>query len=159
MLRRESWRVMEEFHRDGVLRALGVSNFEPRHIDDILACAGVKPAVNQVERHAYLAQTELREYCARHEILLEAYGSAGAKGLLEDPVVRAIAAAHGRTAAQVSLKYSVQRGIVVLAKSVTEKRIAQNAKLFDFELSEEDLAKLEALDCGQRSYWDNSNAP
>lgn len=159
MLRRESWRVMEEFHRDGVLRALGVSNFEPRHIDDILACAGVKPAVNQVERHAYLAQTELREYCARHEILLEAYGSAGAKGLLEDPVVRAIAAAHGRTAAQVSLKYSVQRGIVVLAKSVTEKRIAQNAKLFDFELSEEDLSKLEALDCGQRSYWDNSNAP
>lgn len=85
MLRRESWRVMEEFHRDGVLRALGVSNFEPRHIDDILACAGVKPAVNQVERHAYLAQTELREYCARHEILLEAMARLAPRGCLRTP--------------------------------------------------------------------------
>ena len=150
---------MEDLYHAGTLKAIGVSNFEPRHIDDILDAGSVTPALNQVERHAYLTQAELHEYCSAHGIQLAAYGSVGAKGLLEDPIVRDIAQAHGRTPAQVSLKYSMQSGIVVLAKSITEKRIAKNSKLFDFELTKDDLARLDALDCGQRSYWDNSDVP
>jgi len=158
-LRTQSWLVLEEYHRAGTLRAIGVSNYEPRHIDEILECGTVKPCVNQIEHHAYLTRDEVREYCAEHGILVQAYGSAGAKGLLEDAAVCEIAAAHGRTPAQVSLKYSLQRGMLVLAKSTTEKRIAKNALLFDFELSDEEMAALGGLDKGERSYWDNSNVP
>ena len=158
-LRQQSWLVMEELHRAGSLRAIGVSNFEPRHIDGILDCGTVTPAVNQVELHAHLAQREMRAYCASHQILVEAFGSVGATGLRADPVVQEIAAAHKRTPAQVSLRLGLQRGAVVLAKSLTPKRIEENTKLFDFELSSDEVAALDALDAGRRTYWDNSGVP
>jgi len=150
---------MEEYHRAGALRAIGVSNFEPRHVDDILDAGTVTPAINQCECHAYLPQTELRHYCASRGILFSAYGSAGANGLLQDDLVREIAARHARTPAQISLRYAVQRGLVALTKSLSEKRIRKNGLIFDFELSDEEMGMLDGLGCGQRSYWDNSDAP
>jgi len=158
-LRRQSWLVMEEYHRAGALRAIGVSNFEPRHVDDILDAGTVTPAINQCECHAYLPQTELRHYCASRGILFSAYGSAGANGLLQDDLVREIAARHARTPAQISLRYAVQRGLVALTKSLSERRIRKNGLIFDFELSDEEMGMLDGLGCGQRSYWDNSDAP
>ena len=159
-LRQQSWRVMEELHKAGTLRAIGVSNFEPRHIDGILQSGSVTPAVNQIECHAKFQQAELRAYCSTHGILIESFGSIGAKGLRAEPAVQQIAKACKRTPAQVSLRYSLQRGAsVVLAKSLTPKRIAENAKLWDFELSDEDMASLDALGTSSRSYWDNSQVP
>ena len=111
------------------------------------------------DRHARLAQCELRAYCAERDILVTAYGSVGAKGLRADPVVQRIAAAHKRTPAQISLRHSYQRGACVLARSLTPKRIAENAEIFDFELSSEEVAELDKLDAGERSYWDNSQVP
>ena len=159
-LREQSWLAMEDLHKAGTCRAIGVSNFEPHHIDGIVQCGSVTPAVNQIECHAQFQQAELREYCSAKGILVEAFGAIGAKGLRADPAVQAIAKACKRTPAQVSLRYSLQRGAsVVLAKSLTPKRIAENAKLWDFELSEEDMACLDVLGTGSRSYWDNSQVP
>ena len=155
-LRQQSWVAMEARPE---ARAIGVSNFEQRHIESVLSCGSVMPAVNQIECHAQLAQIELRSYCAINGILIAAYGAVGAKGLRADPAVQAIAKAHKRTPAQVSLRYSLQRGGVALTKSVTPKRIAENAQLFDFELSTDEVSAMEALDSGTRSYWDNSGVP
>ena len=155
-LRQQSWVAMEARPE---ARAIGVSNFEQRHIESVLSCGSVTPAVNQIECHAQLAQIELRSYCAINGILIEAYGSVGAKGLRADPAVQAIAKAHKRTPAQVSLRYSLQRGGVALTKSVTPKRIVENAQLFDFELSADEVSAMESLDSGTRSYWDNSGVP
>ena len=155
-LRQQSWVAMEARTE---ARAIGVSNFEQRHIESVLRCGSVTPAVNQIECHAQLAQIELRSYCAINGILIAAYGAVGAKGLRADPAVQAIAKAHKRTPAQVSLRYSLQRGGVALTKSVTPKRIVENAQLFDFELSADEVSAMEALDSGTRSYWDNSGVP
>lgn len=158
--RRESWSVMEEFHQMGSLRAIGVSNFEARHMEDLRECGfSVTPAVNQVELHAYLGQKPLRDYCADRGILVGAYGSLGAAGLLEEPSVQALAAAKSRTPAQVSLRHGLQRGAYVLSRSVTPERIKENSKLFDFELTNDEVALLDALDCDERTYWDNSDVP
>jgi len=158
-LRRESWAAMTALHEAGCLRAIGVSNFEPRHIEQLLQWGEVTPAVNQVETHAYLGQAHIREYCATKGIAVTSFGSIGAEGLLADPTVQRIAEARGRSAAQVSLRHSLQRGCAVLARSTSPERIEANAKLFDFELSEEEMASLDALERGERTYWDNSQVP
>ena len=158
-LRQQTWRVLEEYHKAGTLRAIGVSNFEPRHIESILECGGVPPVMNQIEMHALLAQSELRTYCAERGILVAAYGSVGAKGLRADSAVQGIAATRKRTPAQISLRHTLQRGAVALARSTTPKRVTENAQVFDFTLSDEEMAALDALDAGKRSYWDNSEVP
>jgi len=156
-LRRQSWLVMEEEHRKGTLRAIGVSNFEPRHIDQLLRAGRVTPAVNQIECHPYLQQRELTEYCSSKGIVVEAYGSVGADGLLADPVVGRVAASHRRSPAQVLLRHAVQRGQVALVKSSNPRRIRENARVFDFALSDEEMRALDALERGERTYWDNSD--
>lgn len=158
-LRQQTWRVLEEQLEAGGVRAIGVSNFETRHIESVLEAGKVVPAINQIEMHAQLSQQELRAYCAARGIAVTAYGSVGAKGLRADAALQAIAQAHKRTPAQISLRHTLQRGAVVLAKSVTPKRVRENAQLFDFELSDEEVATLDALDSGTRSYWDNSDVP
>jgi 2,5-diketo-D-gluconate reductase A len=161
-LRQQSWLAMEAAHKAGTLRAIGVSNFERRHIESVLEVGMTTPAVNQIEMHAQLGQAELRAFCESHGIVVSAYGSVGAKGLRADPVVRKIAQAHKRTPAQVSLRHTLQaRGgsTVVLSKSCTPRRIAENAQCFEFQLSEEEVAAMDALDTGTRSYWDNTDVP
>uniref|UniRef100_A0A7S0L8G3 NADP-dependent oxidoreductase domain-containing protein n=1 Tax=Coccolithus braarudii TaxID=221442 RepID=A0A7S0L8G3_9EUKA len=159
LLRQQTWQVMEEQLEAGSVRTIGVSNFEARHVESILACGSIKPTINQVEMHAYLAQSELRAYCAKEDILLTAYGSVGAEGLRTDPMVQDIAKVHKRTPAQISLRHTLQRGAIVLAKSTTPKRITKNAQIFDFELSPDEVAALDVLDAAARSYWDNSDVP
>ena len=168
-LRLESWMAMEAAHNEGSLRAIGVSNFEPRHIEQLLCCedgtpreGAVVPAVNQIETHPHFDQRATRDYCARKGIAVEAYGALQ-PDVLSDPEVERVAAAHGRSPAQVSLRHTLQRGTIVLAKSLTPSRIAENARVFEFSLSEEDCAALDALARDPhrdgRNYWDNSDVP
>ena len=158
-LRRQSWLVMEEEHRKGTLRAIGVSNFEPRHIEQVLRWGSVTPAVNQIECHPYLQQRELTQYCEARGIAVAAYGSVGADGLLADPVVVKMAASHGRSPAQICLRHALQRGQVALVKSATPSRIRENARVFDFELTQLEMDHLRRLERGERTYWDNSDVP
>ncbi|GAB2697849.1 aldo/keto reductase [Paenibacillus thermoaerophilus] len=147
---KETWKALEKLYKEKRVRAIGVSNFQPAHLDALMADAEVKPMVNQVELHPRLAQRELREYCRRHGIQIEAWSPLGQGQLLEDPTLKEIAQKYGKTTAQVILRWDLQNGVVVIPKSVNADRIASNAQLFDFELSAEDMARIDALDCGGR---------
>jgi len=152
--RAQSWRALEAIHAEGRARAIGVSNYMEPHLRELLAEADVPPMVDQFELHPFLAQTALVDLCRRHGIAVEAYSPLTRGRRLHDPVVRAVAAAHARTAAQVVLRWSLQKGFVPLPKSVHRARIAENAALFDFELSASEMARLEALDEGLHVAWD-----
>ena len=148
---RETWRALERIAAEGRARAIGVSNFQPAHLRRLIAGSGTVPAVNQVELHPQLAQGELRAVHAELGIATEAWSPLGqGKGLLDEPVVGKVAARHGRTAAQVVLRWHLQRGTVVIPKSVTPSRIRENIDVFDFALADEDMAELAVLDRGVR---------
>lgn len=144
-----SWRAMEEILASGRARAIGVSNFLPHHLDALLEAANVVPAVNQVELHPYLQQRELRAANAQHGIATEAYSPLGQTAVLDDPVIARIAQEHGRTPAQVVLRWHVQLGTIVIPKTVNRDRMASNLAVFDFELTGDDMAAIEGLDRGQ----------
>jgi len=147
----ETWRAFERIAADGRARAIGVSNFQPAHLDRLIDGSGVVPAVNQIELHPRLPQAELREQHARHGIATEAWSPLGqGKGLLDNPLIARIAARHGRTPAQVVLRWHLQLGNVVIPKSVTPSRIRENIDVFDFELPAADMAELAGLDDGTR---------
>ena len=142
-------RALEEILASGRARSIGVSNFQPDHLDQLLAVAKVVPAVNQIELHPYLQQREAREANARHGIATEAYSPLGQTVVLEDPVIVRIAQEHGRTPAQVVLRWHLQLGVIVIPKTVSRERMASNLDVVDFELTAEDMAAIEALDRGQ----------
>ncbi|MEV8344964.1 aldo/keto reductase [Streptomyces niveus] len=145
------WRAFEEIAESGRARAVGVSNFQPAHLRRLLDETSLVPAVNQVELHPQFQQSEVRAINAEHGIVTEAWSPLGSgKGLLEVPTVLAIARKHERTAAQIVLRWHLQLGNVVIPKSVTPSRIAENFDVFGFELDPEDLAALAALDSGTR---------
>ncbi|MFD7977197.1 aldo/keto reductase [Streptomyces sp. NPDC059071] len=147
----DTYRAFEKILADGRARAIGVSNFLPEHLDRLIAETSVVPAVNQIELHPQLQQAGSREAHARHGIATEAWSPLGqGKGLLEVPAIVAIAQKHGRTPAQVVLRWHLQTGNVVIPKSVTPSRIRENIDVFDFELDAEDLAGVAALDEGRR---------
>ncbi|WUH95652.1 aldo/keto reductase [Streptomyces sp. NBC_00433] len=147
----DTWRALERIAADGRARAIGVSNFQPAHLRRLMDGSDVVPAVNQIELHPQLAQSELRSLHAQLGIATEAWSPLGqGKGLLDNPVIAKIAARHGRTAAQVVLRWHLQLGNVVIPKSVTPSRIRENIDIFDFELPPADLAELAALDDGTR---------
>jgi 2,5-diketo-D-gluconate reductase A len=142
----DTWRAFERIRSEGRVRSIGVSNFNVEHLERLAKESDVVPAVNQVELHPRLAQEELRAYHAEHGIATEAWSPIGqGKGLLEDPTITEIAEAHGRSSAQVVLRWHVQLGNVVIPKSVTPSRIEENLALFDFELSDEEMTRLTAL--------------
>jgi diketogulonate reductase-like aldo/keto reductase len=155
-LRLESWRVLEQLHAEGLARSIGVSNFLVRHLDELLAHASVPPAVNQIELSPFLyrsrADTVLR--CAEERVLVEAYSPLTKGRRLDDSTVSTIAAEVGRTPAQVLIRWSLQRGFVVLPRSSNAGRIAENALVFDFALDEAQIAALDALDEGLTTGWD-----
>ncbi len=140
-----------ELQDDGRLRSIGVSNFQPEHIDRIVDATGVVPAVNQIELHPRLQQSELRRYNSERGIVSEAWSPLGKGELLDDPVIEEIAVAHDRTPAQVVLRWHIQLGTVVIPKSVTPSRIKENLQVFDFELSDDDMRRLSELDRGERT--------
>ncbi|MFE2545639.1 aldo/keto reductase [Actinacidiphila glaucinigra] len=146
----DTWRAFEKIHAEGRARAIGVSNFQPAHLQRLIDSSDVVPAVNQVELHPQLQQAELRAFHARHGIATEAWSPLAQGAVLRDPVVTGIADRLGRTPAQVILRWHLQLGNVVIPKSVTPERIRQNIDVFDFALSDADIAAITALDSGTR---------
>jgi diketogulonate reductase-like aldo/keto reductase len=147
----ETYRALETLYREGKVRAIGVCNFQPAHLDRLLESAEVVPAVNQVELHPWLQQAELREKHRGLGIRTEAWSPLGRGQVLADPVVIALAAEHGRTPAQIILRWHVQLGNIAIPKASSEKRIRQNLDVFGFSLSGRDMAALEELERGQRT--------
>jgi diketogulonate reductase-like aldo/keto reductase len=152
--RLDSWRALEQIHAEKRARAIGVSNFMVSHLEELLAKAKVVPAANQIEVHPFLQHRETRAFCEKHGIVVEAYSPLTRGERLDDPRVAEVARRIGKTNAQVLLRWGIQHGMVVLPKSVKEKRIAENAALFDFELDAEAMKKLDALDEGAATGWD-----
>ncbi|MFH8475934.1 aldo/keto reductase [Streptomyces sp. NPDC018000] len=147
----ETYKAFEKIYSDGRAKAIGVSNFLPEHLERLLGETSVVPVINQIELHPQLQQAESRAFHAKHGIATEAWSPLGqGKGLLEVPTVVAIARKHGRTPAQVVLRWHIQTGNVVIPKSVTPSRIVENLDVFDFELEADDLAAFAALDEGKR---------
>jgi 2,5-diketo-D-gluconate reductase A len=144
-----TWQVLEELYRSGRARSIGVSNFQVSHLRRLAAETDVVPAVNQIEVHPYLTNEQVRAYGGEHGILTEAWSPIAQGGVLEDPTISAIANRVGRTTAQVTLRWHVQRGDIIFPKSTTPSRIKENFELFDFELTEDDMAAISALDRGE----------
>ncbi|KJR08484.1 aldo/keto reductase [Gordonia sihwensis] len=146
----DTWRAMERFYEDGQTRAIGVSNFQIGHLERLLAETEVVPAVNQIEVHPYLSQTELREYNASKGIETEAWSPIAQGDVLDDPELKAIATQTGRTVAQVVLRWHVQLGNIVFPKSTTPSRIVENRDIFDFELTDEQMSRIDSLNADRR---------
>ncbi len=147
----ETWTAMEEIYRSGRARAVGVSNFQAAHIGRLLAETTIPPAINQIEVHPYLVQTELRAYNDEHGIATEAWSPIAQGLVLDDPTIVSIAGDHGKTAAQVVLRWHIQLGNIVFPKSVTPQRVEENAAIFDFELDDAQMSMISSLDRGERT--------
>ncbi|MEO6605744.1 MAG: aldo/keto reductase [Aeromicrobium sp.] len=147
----ETWGALEEIYASGRAKSIGLSNFQPKHLRRILQEGTVPPAVNQVEVHPYLTQDEVRAANTEHGVATEAWSPIAQGLVLDDPVITNIAKAHGKTPAQVVLRWHVQRGDIVFPKSVTPERVKENFEIFDFELSESDLGIISALNKDQRT--------
>jgi diketogulonate reductase-like aldo/keto reductase len=157
-----AYRALEKLLADGKVRAIGVSNFTPKHLRELLAQTDVVPAVNQVELHPYFSQRQLQEVDAEHGILTQAWSPIGGitfypgwgedrKNVLQDDTIAAIAAGHGKTPAQAMLRWHLQQGRSAIPKSTNPGRIAENFDVFDFDLTSQELAAIDALDTGKRS--------
>jgi len=148
----ESWLALEQIAADGKSRSIGVSNFQVPHLEKVLAGGSVVPAVNQVELHPAFQQRPIREFAAGHGIHIEAWGplGQGKYDLFGETALTAAAEVHGKSPAQVAIRWHLQNGIIVFPKSNSAERIAQNFDVFDFELSADELAAIDALDAGKR---------
>jgi len=144
-----TWRTLTELAEDGRATSVGVSNFQPDHLDRIVAETGVVPAVNQIEVHPYFGNEAARAASHRHGVAVEAWSPIAQGKVLDDPTIGEIAAAHGRTPSQVTLRWHVQRGDIVFPKSMHEARMRENFEIFDFELTDDQVAAITALDRGE----------
>ena len=143
-INRDTWRAFTELHRLGKVRAIGVSNFKPHHLKALMETE-VKPMVNQIELHPGQAQTETLAYCRDNGVLVEAWSPMGRGKLLDHPLITGIAAQYGKTPAQLCIRWCLQKGALPLPKSVTPARIRENVQVFDFTISPEDMARLDAM--------------
>lgn len=147
----DSWRALIRLREEGRARSIGVSNFHEAHLRKIIDETGVTPAINQIELHPWLPQTQMRDVDARLGIKTEAWSPLGSGRLIDDPVINGIAAKYGKSSAQVMVRWSMQLGNIVLPKSVTPERIEQNIDVFDFELDDADMAAIAGLESGRRT--------
>jgi diketogulonate reductase-like aldo/keto reductase len=154
-----SWRALEQLRADGRARAIGVSNFMPQHLRELLAAANEQPSVNQVELSPFLQQRELRTLCAAHGIVVAAYSPLTKGARLAHPVVARVAAEVGCTPAQVLLSWGLQKGLVVLPKSTRAERMAENLAAREITLPEPAMAALDALEAGLVTGWDPRGVP
>lgn len=145
----ETWRTLIALQSEGRVRSIGVSNFYPDQIDRLVAETGIRPVINQIECHPYNQRKAERTYHATHNIATECWSPLGRSRCLDDPVIAEIAATHGRTPAQVVLRWEVQQGMVAIPRSRSPKRIAENFAVTEFDLSADDIARLDALDQGK----------
>ncbi|MBM7579049.1 aldo/keto reductase [Jeotgalibacillus terrae] len=147
----ETYKALEKLYEDGKVKAIGVCNFEIEHLQRLMDECTVKPVLNQVECHPYHGQHELKEFCAKHDIFLEAWSPLMQGGeVLEDDIIRNIAEKYGKEPAQVVIRWHLQSGSIVIPKSVTPSRIESNFDVFDFALTEDELKSINALDRGER---------
>jgi diketogulonate reductase-like aldo/keto reductase len=158
-LRRETWRALERCLAHGMVKAVGVSNYMAHHLEEMTVYAHEKPSANQIEVHPFLQQREVRAWCRAQGVVVEAYSPLAKGRRLDHPAVRAVAAELGRTPAQVMLRWGLERDMVVLPKSVSPERMAENADLFGWSLGEECLDRLDALEEGGVTGWDPRQMP
>ena len=144
-----TWQAITGLKADGRLRSAGVSNFQPDHLDRIIRETGTRPAVNQIEVHPYFRNDAARHASQRHGIAVEAWSPLGQGTVLKDEVIERIAAGHGKTTAQVILRWHVQRGDIIFPKSARPERMTENIRIFDFALADEDMAVIDGLDRGE----------
>lgn len=158
-LRHESWRALETLCEEGKCRAIGVSNYTVHHIDELLQTNKIMPAVNQVEFHPYLYQKELLEFCHKHTIRIEAYSPLTKGQKLNDPKLAEVATRYNKSPAQILIRWALQHSLIVIPKSTHPERIRENADVYDFEISPEDMILLNSFHCNYRVAWDPSNEP
>jgi len=152
-----SWHAMQDPHREGLIRAIGVSNFYPDRLVDLITHNDVIPAVNQIETHPFFQRAADQELMAKHGVQIESWGpfAEGRNDLFTNPVLTEIGEAHGKSVAQVVLRWLTQRRVVVIPKSVRPERMAQNLDVFDFELTDEEMSRIAALDTGASLFFDH----
>ena len=146
----ESWRALEDLYKEGKIKAIGVCNFNISHLQDLLKTARVTPVINQVEFHPRLQQLLLRSFCKEHNIQLEAWAPLMQGGLLEDQTIAKIAEKYGKSNSQVILRWDIQNGVITIPKSVRSERMVQNADIFDFSLTDEELQVINAMNLDKR---------
>jgi diketogulonate reductase-like aldo/keto reductase len=152
-----SWRAMEELYREGRIRAIGVSNFHPDRLMDLMLHNEIKPAVNQIETHPFHQQIEAQEFLRENGVQMESWGpfAEGKNGIFRNDVLRAIGEKHGKSIAQVVVRWLTQRGVVAIPKSVRRERMAENFDVFDFELTADEMGSIATLDTGTSSFFDH----
>ncbi|KGL41976.1 glyoxal reductase [Listeria newyorkensis] len=153
----DAWRALEKLHKDGRIRAIGVSNFQIHHLETLKKHATIMPVVNQIELHPRLTQKELITYCTENNIRVEAWSPLMQGGLFDNPTLQEIATNHGKSVAQVILRWDLQNDIIVIPKSTKAHRIAENMDIFDFELTPKELTKIDALNQNLRVGPDPDN--
>ncbi len=156
----DSYQALEELYMDGFTRAIGVSNFNFHHLEHLFDTAEIIPQVNQIENHIFLQNHKLHEFCRKHGIYLEAYAplcSHEIKNVLENETLQKIAEKHGKSVAQIALRFQLERGIIILPKSVTPKRIEENLNITDFKLDDEDMQAIYKLNRGRKYFPDADN--
>lgn len=159
LLRGHAWKALEDIHKTGKAKSIGVSNYTVRHLEELLKTCHVKPAVNQVELHVYLQQPELLEFCRQHDIVVEAYSPLAHAHGMDNEVLESIANKYGKSSAQVMIRWCIEQGTVPLPKSTNPDRIKQNIDVFDFKLDADDMEKLKSLNTNMRTCWDPTNVP
>lgn len=159
VLRKKAWLALEEIQASGGAKNIGVSNYTIRHLEDMQKYANVMPAINQVELHVFLQQPELIEYCREKGIIVEAYSPLAHGKVMNDETIAAIAKKHGKSYAQIMLRWCIEQNLVVLAKSITPSRIQENINIFDFQLDDGDLAALKKTNRDLRTCWNPTHVP
>ncbi|RTQ89699.1 aldo/keto reductase [Lysinibacillus telephonicus] len=154
---KDAWRALETLYKEGKVKAIGVSNFQVHHLEDLMKDAEIKPMVNQVEFHPLLTQQEVRAYCKANEIQVEAWSPLAQGQLLDHPVLQEIANHYNKTIAQIILRWDLQNGVVTIPKSTKEHRIVENADVFNFELSNEHVEQINQLNKNHRVGPDPDN--
>ncbi len=156
----ENWKALEDLYKAGKIKAIGVSNFEQNHLEDLMSKTEVKPVIDQIETHPYFQQTELHAFLEKNGIVHESWSplGGGRNNAIEDPAIKKLAEAHGVTPAQIILRWHIQREEVVIPKSIHEERIQQNRDVFDFGLDEDEMQLMASLDKNARVGADPQDA-
>lgn len=154
---KDAWRALETLYKQGRVKAIGVSNFHVHHLEDVMAGAEIVPMVDQVEYHPHLSQLALREFCAKHGIQLEAWSPLKQGQMLSEPTIAKLAEKYGKSVSQIIIRWDLQNGVVTIPKSVKADRIAENGSVFDFTLSDEDMALINSLNRDERVGPDPDN--
>lgn len=146
----DTWRALEMLYNEGKIKAIGVCNFQPHHLDTLIQASNIVPMVNQIELHPFLTQEDVRKYCKQHNIVVEAWSPLGRGKMLDNPQLKEIADRHKKSIAQIILRWDIQNDIVTIPKSVKQNRIIENADIFDFSLNPDEIKAINALNKNER---------